>query len=107
MRFTTLAFAGLLGTLVLTGDASACHKKKCTCATPAPVVCAPAPVKVKTVKMKHHHKKAACETVAYAPVSYAAPAHYASSQGPMSSSQAPMGTMQAPMGTMQAPSKSM
>jgi hypothetical protein len=42
-HLTTLVLAGVLGTLVMAGNAEACHKKKCGCA-PAPVVCAPAPV---------------------------------------------------------------
>ena len=31
----TLVLSGLVGSLVLAGNAEACHKKKCTCA-PAP-----------------------------------------------------------------------
>ena len=105
----TLALAGLVGTLFLASDASACHKKKCACApapvatcAPAPVVeCAPAPKKchMKMPKMKHH-AKAACApaTYAYAPTTYAAPASYAT---PQATPQA------APMGTLQAPAKSM
>ncbi|MGP0062690.1 MAG: hypothetical protein ACLQGP_03690 [Isosphaeraceae bacterium] len=42
-HLTTLVLAGVLGTLVMAGNAEACHKKKCACA-PAPVACAPAPV---------------------------------------------------------------
>jgi hypothetical protein len=41
----TLVLSGLVGSLVLAGNAEACHKKTCTCA-PAPcavAVCAPAP----------------------------------------------------------------
>ncbi len=41
----TLVLSGLVGSLVLAGNAEACHKKRCTCA-PAPcavAVCAPAP----------------------------------------------------------------
>ncbi len=78
----TLVLAGVIGVFALASDASACHKKKCTCATttvayvaPAPVVeCAP--VKTKKCHMpKMHHKKAACAPTAYAaaPVSYGAP----------------------------------
>ncbi|MFO0891006.1 MAG: hypothetical protein U0790_17915 [Isosphaeraceae bacterium] len=41
-HFMTLILTGFVGSLVLVGNAEACHKKKkCTCA-PAPV-CAPAP----------------------------------------------------------------
>jgi hypothetical protein len=45
----TLTLGGILGVCLLSGDAEACHKQKCGCATtaacaPAPVVCArPAP----------------------------------------------------------------
>ena len=87
----TVAFAGLLGAFALTADASACHKKKCACPAPAPVVecapapvveCAPAPKKchMKLPKMPKLgcHKKAApvaeCAPVSYAPVAYSAPA---------------------------------
>ena len=55
----TLVLSGLVGSLVLAGEAQACHKKKCTCAAaptcavyepapcPAPApVCAPAPCAV-------------------------------------------------------------
>src|SRR5271157_1305087 len=39
----TLVLSGLVGSLVLAGNAEACHKKKCTCA-PAPcAVAAPCP----------------------------------------------------------------
>jgi len=41
----TLVLSGLVGSLVLAGNAEACHKRRCTCA-PAPcavAVCAPAP----------------------------------------------------------------
>ena len=41
-HLTILVLSGVLGTLVLTGNAEACHKKKCACT--APVACAPAPV---------------------------------------------------------------
>jgi hypothetical protein len=40
-HLTTFALAGILGSLLMAGNAEACHKKKCAC---APVVCAPAPV---------------------------------------------------------------
>jgi len=73
----TLALGALVGSIVLVGDAQACHKKKAACA-PAPVVCAPAPVcepapvACAAPAKKHcfafknplkglgHHKKAAC-----------------------------------------------
>jgi hypothetical protein len=38
-HLTTLVLTGVLGTLVMTGNAEACHKKRCGCA--APVSCAP------------------------------------------------------------------
>ena len=44
----TLVLSGLVGSLVLAGNAEACHKRRCTCA-PAPcavAVCAPAPCAV-------------------------------------------------------------
>ncbi len=106
----TLAFAGLFGTLMLAGDASACHKKKCACPAPAPVACAPAPVvacapapkkcHMKMPKMKHH-AKATCAPVAYAaaPVAYATQG-YSSPQGYATPQSAPMGTMQAPPKSM-------
>ena len=106
----TLVLSGLVGSLVLAGNAEACHKKKCTCA-PAPCAVAvaeaapspaPAPVCEPTCAPKQHHalfacfkgiklgchKKAVCaepvapcETVAYsAPVSYSAPTVYSSPQ---------------------------
>jgi hypothetical protein len=37
-HLTTLILSGILGSIVLVGNAEACHKKKCACA-PAPVVC--------------------------------------------------------------------
>jgi hypothetical protein len=48
-QLTTLVLTGVLGTLLLSGNAEACHKKKCACVmpvvcAPAPVVCAPKPV---------------------------------------------------------------
>ena len=93
----TVAFAGLLGAFAFASDASACHKKKCACPAPAPVVaCAPAPVvECAPAKKKCHmpkmpkmgcHKKAApvvaeCAPATYAaPVSYAAPVAYAAPQ---------------------------
>jgi len=105
----TLVLSGLVGSLVLAGNAEACHKKRCTCApaptcvVAAPAPCpAPAPVCEPTCAPKKHcglfggfkgfklgcHKKAVCaapvapcETVAYsAPVYYSAPAVYSSPQ---------------------------
>jgi hypothetical protein len=82
-QLLTLALTGLFGALLLSSDASACHKKRCKapatctvavapCPPPAPV-CAPAPTCAP--KRKHLfaglcHKKKACAT----PVVYAAPA---------------------------------
>jgi len=91
----TLVLTGLVGSLVLVGDAKACHLKKChhatapTCAVVEPAPCPappPAPVcetacapKVKRCGLFSHlrgmrlgcHKKAAC---APAPVCESAPA---------------------------------
>ena len=89
----TLALAGVIGVFALASDASACHKKKCACPAPAPVVvCAPAPVvecapakkchfkMPKMPKMGCHKSAPVCAPVAYsAPASYA-PATYASPQ---------------------------
>jgi hypothetical protein len=89
-QLTTLVLAGILGTLVMAGNAEACHKKKCACA-PAPMVCAPAPVMkpmpcakpVKTCAPKVKkcgggglfaglgHKKAVATVACATPVSYA------------------------------------
>lgn len=65
-QLTTLILSGLLGSIVLVGNAEACHKKRCGCAPPvacvvsqpvcAPAPCAPAPC-VKTVK---HCRPAPC-----------------------------------------------
>lgn len=99
-HLSTLALAGLFGGLLLVGDASACHKKKCPCPPPAPVcvptpppVCEPAPVVCEAPKKKHHfkmpkmkfgHKKAVeCAPAAYtyeAAPTYAAPQAYPSGQ---------------------------
>src|SRR3954468_17452648 len=102
----TLILSGFLGSLVLVGNAEACHKKKCACApvstcavlVPAPcpppppapvcepVACAPKAKKCglfKGMKLGHHKKACAapapvaCETVAYeAPATYSAPVSY-------------------------------
>jgi hypothetical protein len=89
-HLTTLVLGGVLGSLVLVGNAEACHKKKCghapvVCAAPAPVAytCAP---KVKHCSFKlptFCHKKAAhvvaCATPVYGaptPVYYSAPVGY-------------------------------
>jgi hypothetical protein len=98
----TLILGGFLGSLVLVGNAEACHKKKCQCASttctvvvsapcppPAPV-CQPVACAPKAKKCGglfagfkgHKGRKAACagaatycETVVYqAPVSYSYPA---------------------------------
>jgi hypothetical protein len=102
-QLTTLILSGLLGSIVLVGNAEACHQKRCGCAPavacaapqPAPCVqvvkpCKPAPCawpvatqccapKVKTCHFrlpKFHHKSCA-SPVALAcvtPVYYGAPA---------------------------------
>lgn len=88
-QMLTLALTGLFGAVLLSSDASACHKKRCkapaTCAPVATVVVAPcpppAPVCAPAPKCGHarkrlfggglfHHKK----QVVAAPVVYAAPA---------------------------------
>jgi hypothetical protein len=63
----TLVLSGLVGSLVLAGDAQACHKKKCTCAAAptcvvaAPAPCpAPAPVCEPTCAPRKHHALFAC-----------------------------------------------
>jgi hypothetical protein len=93
-HLTTLVLCGVLGSMVLVGNAEACHKRKCGC---APVVCAaPKPAPCVTYapcapKVKHcsfklptlcHKKTPVCTTtIAYcapAPISYsyAAPVSY-------------------------------
>jgi hypothetical protein len=99
----TLILSGFMGSMVLAGNAEACHKKKCTC---APTTCAviapapcppPAPVCAPRAKkcggglfahckgIKFGHKKCApapCGvTVVYSgPVTYSAPVTYSSPQ---------------------------
>ncbi len=91
-QLTILALSAALGSMILTGNAEACHKPKC----PKPVVaCAPAPVVYCAPKVKKpccfkmpkltmpkfcHKAPVACATVAYAaPIpsaqSYATPQH--------------------------------
>jgi hypothetical protein len=103
-HLTTLVLGGILGSMVLVGNAEACHRKKCghtpvVCATPTPCVqtvatCAP---KVKCCKItlpklclpKFCHKKtcAPAPVVACAtPVFYAAPVGYPAAS-PQASSQ--------------------
>jgi hypothetical protein len=96
-----LILSGVLGSIVMAGNAEACHKLKCACATPAPVPCTvayvqparcykPAPC-VKTVvvttscaprvkhckftlpKLFHHKNVVTCAT----PVPCATPVYYA------------------------------
>src|SRR5689334_10374981 len=81
-QLLTLALTGLFGAVLLSSDASACHKKRCKapatctvvaapCPPPAPV-CAPAPTCHQRKRLFGGlcHKKKACP----APVVYAAPA---------------------------------
>jgi hypothetical protein len=100
-HLATLALCAVLGSMVLVGNAEACHRPKCG---HAPVVCAPpAPVCYTTCapKIKHCgfklptfcHKKAvttvACATPVYsapAPVYYSAPVSYPAAS-PQSSAQ--------------------
>jgi hypothetical protein len=99
----TLVLSGLVGSLVLAGDAQACHKKKCTCAAAptcavaAPAPCAaPAPVceptcaapkkhcgllaHFKGIKLGCHKKAAGCAAPVAAPcgetIAYSAPVSY-------------------------------
>jgi hypothetical protein len=52
----TLVLSGILGSILLAGNAEACHRKRCSCAapvacvTPAPVVCVQPVVRVKMVR---------------------------------------------------------
>ena len=39
-HLTTFALTAVLGSIVLVGNAEACHKRKCGCAAPAPAPCA-------------------------------------------------------------------
>ena len=62
----TLVLNGLVGSLVLAGNAEACHKKNCTCA-PAPCAVvvaapcpAPAPVCAPTCAPRTHHAMFGC-----------------------------------------------
>ncbi len=97
-HLTKLVLATVLGSIVLVGNAEACHKRKCGCAAPAPAPCAtayakpvppppPAPcAPVATTscapKVKHcsfklpqlFHKKACAAPVACAPAPCGAPA---------------------------------
>ncbi len=98
----TLVLSGLVGTLVLAGDAQACHKKRCncapapTCAVVEPAHCCPAPAPVceptcapkrhialfacfKGIKLGCHKAAPACAAPVAAPcetVAYAAPVYY-------------------------------
>lgn len=105
-QLTVLALAGIIGTLMLSSDASACHKKRCAaptaCVVAAPAPCvvaapAPCPPPVACAPKKHcfsgfklpkfkgfgcHKQQAVCATpVVYesAPV-YAAPQAIPSAQ---------------------------
>jgi hypothetical protein len=96
----TLILSGFLGSMVLAGNAEACHKKKCRCApTPCAVVvpapCPPTPVCMPTCApkvqkcggmfscfkgMKHGHKTCAAPAPCYTTIAYSAPAVYSSPQ---------------------------
>jgi hypothetical protein len=95
-NLTTLVLSGILGSIVLAGNAEACHKKRCACLPPAPcpvvyvqpapcvtpvttTCCAPKPKHCFFTLPKFCHKKVVtcpptpvCYTVA-APVSYVMP----------------------------------
>src|SRR5262245_10036470 len=102
----TLVLSGILGSIVLSGNAEACHKKRCGCVAsrvyvaPAPVVCpqpvaqvqavqyvqpapcvrpvacAPRPKKCGGFLSGLCHKRRAITVACAAPVSYGAPAAY-------------------------------
>ena len=119
-HLTTFALAGILGSLLMAGNAEACHKRKCTC---APVVCAPvvcatgrlpltsrlrSPCALKVKKCGGGgllaglcHKKAAC-----APASCATPVAYAYNYTVATPSGQYMGTPQT-TGMPPVPGKSM
>lgn len=86
---STLVLCGVLGSMVLVGNAQACHKPKCgharvVCAAPVPVTYVARAPKVKRCSFKlptFCHKKAvttvACVTYsAPAPVYYSTPVSY-------------------------------
>jgi hypothetical protein len=100
-NLTTLILSGVLGSIVMAGNAEACHKARCACPTPAPVCCtvvyvqpAPCVTPCCAPKVKHckftlpklfcHKKVVTCATpVCYAvaaPVSYPAPSPQSSAQ---------------------------
>jgi hypothetical protein len=56
-HLTTLVLSGLLGSIVLVGNAEACHRAKCRCA--APVVCV-VPQPAPCVTVVKHCKPARC-----------------------------------------------
>ncbi len=98
-HLSTLVFTGVLGTLVMAGNAEACHKKRCACVAPVsctpvvavcprpvppppPVVrCKPVVVKTCAPKVKHCggggllarlcHKKTCAPPPCSTPVAYA------------------------------------
>jgi hypothetical protein len=106
-HLTTLVLCGALGSMVLVGNAQACHKRNCghapvVCAAPAPPPCvtyaAPCAPRAKLCGFKlpsFCHKRPVCAPaiascapaptsygapVAYAPAGYPAPTPYASYQ---------------------------
>jgi hypothetical protein len=113
-QVTTLVVFGVVGSMVMVGNAEACHKKRCgcaptVCAAPMPAPCvtyaAPCAPKVKHCAFKlptFCHKKAACAPVVascaptYAaypsatPVSYGAPMSYPTAGYPIATPQASM-----------------
>jgi hypothetical protein len=118
-HLTTLVLGGVLGSMVLAGNAEACHKLRCghapvACAAPAPVAyAAPCAPKAKCFSFKLPtlcHKKATCAPAvascapapapcAAAPVGYAAPApvYYSAPVGYSAPIAAPMAMPQASM----------
>jgi hypothetical protein len=58
-HLTTLVLGGILGSMVLVGNAEACHKNKCNRSCGTPVACA-APVPAPCVKPVAYCKPARC-----------------------------------------------
>ena len=132
-HLATLGLAAVLGLLLTTDDANACHKRKCNggcapaptacaapCPPPAPVyipapVCEPAPVKtcgtcggkrhglLGGMRCKHKAKKAACAP-APCPPAPCAPVSYAyAAPAPYSYAPSPQGYAPSPQGCWPRP----
>jgi hypothetical protein len=72
-HLTCLVLSGILGSIVLVGEAQACHKRRCACTmpvvcvAPAPVVCARPVARVKPVPCAQPTKICPQPTMACAP----------------------------------------